>query len=286
MKDRNTDALLKKALNAGAETPRPELVLKTKNKLLERDFVMKKNHKIKYSFRRTAVILIAMFILTASTVFAIWNLDLLKPSQIAGITGGNTLMAAFESDSAININESITSGGYTFTLLAIVSGKDLKDTEFCYEERDKDERTYAVLAIQKADGAPFTREEHWSESPEISFLATPLVKGLEPWRVNVFFMNGGLSVTIVDGIVYHVVECDTVEMFADRGLYFAVSSGFGIAGIPYNLGAFNYDEQTGEITANPDFDGISVIFDLPLEKSLADPEKAEEYLQSIGYYEN
>jgi hypothetical protein len=49
----------------------------------------------------------------------------------------------------------------------------------------------------------------------------------------------------------------------------------------YNNQAFIYDEQTGEITANPDYIGASVIFNLPVDKSLADPIKAEQYISDF-----
>jgi acyl-CoA synthetase (AMP-forming)/AMP-acid ligase II len=41
------------------------------------------------------------------------------------------------------------------------------------------------------------------------------------------------------------------------------------------------DGETGEIAVNPDFKGASAVFDLPLDPSLADPEKAEAYLSEL-----
>ena len=65
-------------------------------------------------------------------------------------------------------------------------------------------------------------------------------------------------------------------MFADRGLYFAICTDTF-----YDKDAFIYNEQTGEIKANPNYDGASAVFDLPIDKSLADPEKAEQYLKNM-----
>ena len=90
-------------------------------------------------------------------------------------------------------------------------------------------------------------------------------------------MNGGYSETVEDGVMYRLVECDSVAVFADRGLYFAMSSGSFIC----DNRTFIYNEQTGEIKANPDYSGSSVVFNLPLDKSLANPEKAEQYLNEL-----
>jgi hypothetical protein len=65
-------------------------------------------------------------------------------------------------------------------------------------------------------------------------------------------------------------------MFADRGLYFAVCTG-----VFYDRDAFLWDERTGEVTVNPDFDGASAVFDLPIDPSRADPEKAARYLNDL-----
>jgi hypothetical protein len=41
---------------------------------------------------------------------------------------------------------------------------------------------------------------------------------------------------------------------------------------------FLFNEETGEISANPSYEGALAIFDLPLDSALADPVKAEQYL--------
>lgn len=89
-------------------------------------------------------------------------------------------------------------------------------------------------------------------------------------------MNGNCSEFVEDGVLYRLLECDTVAMFADRGLYIGVCSGF----IP-GPDTFLMDQETGEIAANPDYPGISVVFDLPLDPALADPAQAEEYLNAL-----
>lgn len=49
------------------------------------------------------------------------------------------------------------------------------------------------------------------------FFISPLIKGQEPWRANIATMNGGYADTVIDGIMYRLIACDQVEIFADRG---------------------------------------------------------------------
>lgn len=69
---------------------------------------------------------------------------------------------------------------------------------------------------------PATSEPEYGQDP---FFVSPLIKGLKPWQVNITTMNGGYSEAVIDGIMYRLIECDGVEMFADRGVYLAVSNG-------------------------------------------------------------
>lgn len=272
------DCLLKKALDTGTETPDTELVQKIKNKLIKGDYNLKTNNRIKYSFRKTIIIIAALCILTTTTVFAAWNLNLLKPSEVAEILGDNALSAAFDSEDAININQAITSGNYKFTLLSIVSGSNLRDKPY-YSSEIEDDCTYSVIAIQNADGSPFADDYFMSDSYK-SFYAVPFVKGFKPWQVN--FWGGGASMDVVDGVLYYLRECDNIKMFADRGLYLVVTRD----DMPISSSVLSYDEMTQETTVNPNYNGAIAIFDLPIDKSFADPEKAEEYLRSIGYYDD
>jgi hypothetical protein len=68
-----------------------------------------------------------------------------------------------------------------------------------------------------------------------------------------------------------------VSIFADRGLYIAVTSDMFI-----DNESFLYDENTGEVSPNPAHPGVSVVFDLPLNPSLSDAKKAEAYLENLG----
>lgn len=121
---------------------------------------------------------------------------------------------------------------------------------------------------------PATSEPEYGQDP---FFVSPLIKGLKPWQVNITTMNGGYSEAVIDGIMYRLIECDGVEMFADRGVYLAVSNGSSF----FSKDAFAYNESTGEISANNDYKGTAILFELPLDPTKADPVKAESYLQEL-----
>jgi hypothetical protein len=143
----------------------------------------------------------------------------------------------------------------------------------------RDEATYAAVAIQKAAGTPMPGPSD-SGYDEMEFFATPLIKGLNPVFYNAASMNGACAWNVIDGVMYRLIECDRFDIFADRGLYFAIYTD----SLP-ELNALLLDEQTGEIKANPDYDGACAVFELPVDPKLADPEKAEQYLKSVWTYE-
>lgn len=250
------------------EQAEPSALLLQKTRRRMKAKVLGEIRPVRRSFR-AAVVFAVMMVMFTTTAFAAWHF--LKPSDVAKKFNDNTLSVAFDSETAININKSVRSGEYIFTLLAVVSGKDITDTPYD-SEGIQDERMYALAAFQNADGSPWPgpQEEAYGQP---AFLATPLVKGLKPWNVNAVTMNGGYEETVVDGVLYRIVECDSVAMFADRGLYFAVCS------TPFiDNSTFRYDEKTGEISVNPEFDGASALFELPMDPSMADAQKAKAYL--------
>ncbi|WP_315116217.1 hypothetical protein [uncultured Clostridium sp.] len=261
------DQLLKRALSPTVE-PSEDLNQKIIDQLKENN-IMKPVYKKRIS---VALIAATLTIAMSVTVFAAWHL--LNTKQIAEHLGDQRLAHAFEDKNAIEINKSIVSGGYNFTLLGIVSGKGLSDFRASVQDIHPD-RTYAVVSIAKQDGSkmPDTQDEEYGKVP---FFISPLIKGQKPWLVNIASMNGGYSEFVMDGIMYRLIECDGVEMFSDRGLYLSIStSSF------YDVNAFNYNEKTGEISPNTNYNGANALFNLPLDIRKADYEKAEKYLKEL-----
>lgn len=261
------DELLQQALSPMKE-PSDELNQKIISQLKE-----SKNMRPIFK-KKVAVALIAatLTLITSVTAVAAWQL--LSPKEVASQIGFEELAKAFESEDAITINESQTSGGYNFTLLGVVSGKGLMELEGQSLEI-KEDHTYTVVSIANEDKTPMPKTSS-DDYGKVPFFVSPLIKGQIPWQVNAFTLGGGYSDIVKDGIMYRLLECDTVEMFADRGISLCISTG-----LSYDTQAFNWDEKTGEVAVNKNFKGANVLFDLPLDVKKADSKKAEQYLKDM-----
>jgi len=283
------DNLLKQALTP-QEEPGKYLNEKLRQKIREEtEMAEKKKHRNSTELTtakrrpkrlRPAMLLTAVLILIlcSATAFAAWKY--LSPRQIAEETGYDVLGAAFESEDAVSVNETRNEAGYQITLLGIVSGKNLTGTVELNGQTLENDSTYAVVAIEHSDGTPMpdtSSDEYGKEE----FFVSPFVKGLNPKDYNAFTMGGGYSDMVKDGIMYRIAECDNVEIFADRGLYLCVQSGT----FP-DVNAYRFDESSGEISESEDYEGLNILFSLPVDTSKADPAAAEEYLKQMTKEEN
>lgn len=262
------DRMLRQALAADAE---PEQRL---NDHVIHRYQQRSETKPSYQRTISAGVLVAVLSLVLS-VSAFAAIKLLSSQQVAEHLGLEILAEAFASSDAIEINESVVSGDYEITLHGIVTGADLQELENPSSEISP-EKTYAVVSIARSDGSPMPAAND-PQYGEVPFIVSPLVKGLKPWQVNIATMNGGYGETVLDGVMYRLIECDGVAMFADRGVYLAVIGGERFI----NNEAISYDDKTGEIRIKPGYPGASALFDLPLDPSKADPAKAEAYLKEL-----
>jgi len=207
-------------------------------------------------------------LLTGVTVYAAFNL--LTPSEVAEVFEQETLALAFEAVDANNINETKTSGDYIFTLSSIVTGSDLAQTALYNEGEISLDRSYIVLAIQKADGTSMEDSHH-------NFLPTPFIRGFAPWRLNIASLGldagGGFISVTIDGVLYKLIETGNIEIFANHGVYFAVTGG--------SFSNFAFDDETGNITII-ESDVPSVLFELTLDSNLADEARVSEILEFMG----
>ncbi|MEC0245393.1 hypothetical protein P4H65_06225 [Paenibacillus chitinolyticus] len=268
MKDADWERLLRQSLASAAE---PE------EKLNQRIIDQLKEHtqmKRKYKKRVSAGLLAAVLLLVLS-VSAYAATRLYSAKQVAEHLGDPQLAVAFESKGAIQVNQSIASGDYRFTLHGLVSGAGLTKFKHSSEEIFPD-RTYAVVSIARQDGKPMPNIDD-PEYGKVPFFISPLIKGQKPWQVNIASMNGAYSEDVIDGVMYRLIECSQVEMFADRGVYLAISSGSTF----FSREAFAYDEKTGELKPKEDYSGATALFDLPLDVAKANPAKAEAYLKAL-----
>ena len=213
------------------------------------------------------IIIIAACITLAcvSTAFAAYKY--LSAEQVADKLGDNKLAAIFNDKLDIFNQQSKTIGDYKATIIDITSGKNISNFKSSSCDINS-ERTYAVVAVEKADGTEMNYDDE--------ILVTPLIEGFEPWKYNIFTMNGGYCANIIDGVLYRIIEFDNIEYFADRNIYLAVlNNGF------YDINAYNYDIKTGLIIRNNNYEGTNILFNLDIDKSKANPQKAEEYIKEI-----
>ena len=196
----------------------------------------------------------------------------LSSRQVAEEFNMDNMARAFSQGDGIEINQTQTYGEYNVTLLGLTSGANLG---WAQPEEIEKEKTYAVVAIEKADG---TSMPDGTDDQEISqdFFVSPLIEGYNPVNFNVMTMDGSVTWDVINGVEYRIVECDNVEIFADHKLHLCVMDS-----IFYNKDAYDYDPETGTITPNAKYAGMNLLFDLPLDASKADPQKVEEYLKDF-----
>lgn len=263
MKDK-LDFMLKQAL-----TPTEEADFRVNRRILNQS---REDNRMKWSKRRMPVaVLASMAVVVMGSVGVYAVSRFMTPSDVAENVGDTKLAAAFESEDAVSINETQQCGEYDVTLLGMISGSDLADFSLEIGGEINNDKTYAVTAISRADGTEFTESEYM----EKDFFVSPYVQNLNPNLNNIASMNGGAVAFVEDGILYRLVACDNVEIFAKNTIYLGVSDG-----TLYNEDAYIYDEQTGEISRNEAYDGVNALFVLPIDSSLGDDAAVEEYLKS------
>lgn len=255
------DKILKQALST-TECPSEKLNEKIINQMKMKEMECNKMRK-KRSLIAAAVVLICIFIIPVSAYAAY---KYLLPKEAAREMDDEKLGQAFEQKGT-DVLQTVTDGNYKVTYLGHVTGESISDRTGSAWELYPD-RLYVAVAIERADG---TEMDFMDE-----IFVSPLIHGLAPWKYNIVTMNGSYMANIIDGVLYRIIECDNIEIFADRKLYLAVSS------TPFfSIEAFDFDETTGDITVNNDFDGTNVLFDLVLDSSKADPIKAQEYIEQM-----
>ena len=265
------ELIIKNALNQQHEAE--ETLNRSIKKQIRENRNMEHNNNRKKKFVPSVVMISLMVLIMSVTVIGATRF--LSSKQAAEKMGYDNVAAAFEGDEAIQIKETKEAGDYQISLLGITSNDELSNL-LSPDTGLETGSTYAVVAIAKKDGTPMpdvSSDEYQKES----FFVSPLIKGLNPSQYNIASMNGGYAEDVIDGIAYRIIQCDNIEVFADKGLYLSVNNG-----TLYNSNAYNYDETTGEISVNEDYNGINLLFDLPIDKDKADANKAAVYLKNLA----
>lgn len=267
MKD-NMDKLLKISL-----TPMNAPSEQLNAQVLQR---VKERKNMHYKKRISAAVLAAAATLLLGSVTVVAARRYLSPSEIAAETNDDTLKNAFMGEDAVLVNETQECGGYRVTLLGSVAGKRISD----YLATDdtgaiEEDKIYTVVAIEHADGTPMV-DTSSDEYGKEDFYASHYIRGLNPNQYSIMSMGGGYSAVVRDGIQYRIMEMDNIEMFADKDIYVGVSEGTF-----YDMDAYCYDENSGDISRNPNYDGLNALFTLPIDKNKGNPTAAEAYLEAL-----
>lgn len=227
-----------------------------------------------YHFKKMAAAA-AVCVLAVGSITAYAAYKYLSPSQVAEeVSDNNALAKAFESKDAVLVNETQTSGDYEITLLGLVSGTNLAP---CVDESEtgklEESRTYAAVAVKHTDGKALGVDEKKCISP--------LLNGVEWMVANNGTMDVGLSWFVKDGVIYELLDCDNLEMFAGRGVQVGVVDEFCD-----ETEAFSMDKNTGIYNKKPGYTGTNALFDLPLDKSKADEKAAEAYIEKLKNHDD
>lgn len=259
--ERNIDELLKEAL---APTEEPDYWLN--QKIIQSE--SRKGMKCMKRTKRLSIAVGAMLFFCVSVTSVYGAYRYFSPSHVAQTIKDDRLAKAFESKDAVVINKTQKSSQFNVSLLGMVSGKNL--TKFAPKD-NKDiniDRTYCVVAIERSDGTKFKKEYYEDES----FLVSPFIQGYKPHQINAFSLDGGYTEFVEDGILYRLLECDNIEKFANKTIYLGV-----LEGDFYDNQAYCYDEESGKITPNKEFEGLNALFTLPIDKSKADENAVKEF---------
>jgi hypothetical protein len=222
--------------------------------------------------RVAAAVVVGILAVGSVSTYAAYHF--LTPSEVADtLTGGDNLSAAFASEDATLVNETQRTGDYNVTFLGTVTGTALIQVMENTEDAGSlsENRTYAVVAIEKADGSSMPE---MTDDDYQTFCVSALIHGKKFTEANNGVFNAGVTSFVQDGVQYELYECDDLEIFAGIGVSLGVVESFG-----QETSAFIYDPDTGLYSVNPDYDKINALFDLPLDTSKADDEAANNYLR-------
>lgn len=246
--------------SAGFQERTEELV--RQNSLSEKERIPMK----KRGFYRAVAAAAAVAMLTVSAYAASrW----LSPAQVAGLNGDTALSQAFESEDAIKLNQTVQTDDLAVTLAGVVSGENLSR----WTSQADQARTYAVMILESLDGAPLDAEDF----PVVDYTLTPLVAGFTPWSVNNWTLGAGVSLLERDGVLYYLLDVQSVEMFADHTVYLAFYRGAAPGQDTFTMA------EDGTISFAAGLEGPHALFTLPLDKSKADPAAVERFMDESGF---
>ena len=235
--------------------------------------------KMKIS-KRTKILIAAAaaLLLFSTTAFAAPAIiSRLTPQQVAEKTEMSSFIDAFNASDAVIRNETVEDNGWRITLLGTASGEQLEScTADLIAEAEKkidsdeyaiiplipefdEHRTYAAVAIEKADGTPLTED---SDVPNLTVVAD----GYKPWRINSWTFGFSCTGFVENGVVYRIID------FAD----FGILGGGSVRLAAHDTFAPERDTfasaADGTVCYADGYTGTKAMFSLPVEKIEIDSE--------------
>ncbi len=219
--------------------------------------IMKKRSPI-----RILAAVISIILLLSLSVFAITAF--LSAQEVAEELGESQLEDKWQKSDEFPYESG--NEEYTVSVLGIATDEE---TEALQEFGAEKGKSYVIASLRRTDGSPLSSEE----KQKIQF--TPLIKGCEPWRINLWTLGSGALGYEKDGIQYYLFETENLEIFADRTVYLAAYEGFAPSADIFKM------SDDGTISFNEAYTGFKAIFELPLDSSRADTIKAQEILEQL-----
>lgn len=245
----------------------------------------------KRSIKRTFVIAVAAVLMAAISFGAVAGDSLMSPSEVANMFHNTRAAKAFSGISLNGQEPEYEFGDYMVRSCGMVTDEAVLDEFGCTMEED---HTYFVLTFRRIDGAPI------DDTKEYGKYATGgqwvFVSGI-PIEVQPFFSP---EATVIDGILYQLWDCKNLSLFADHTVYLAIydkdlgdlyEQKFGPRDAQYGMvlispyEAIKMDED-GSYAFLPDYPKEHLLLELPLDESLADPERAQEYMETWPDYQD
>ena len=271
---KNMDDVLYEALSP---MEKPSINLNRKILEANKEINMKRIVPLKHKFSLSAAAAIFALVIALYSVTAYAALKYLSAQEVASALSENKLAEGFGSDNLLKEAQTQHFEDYDVTLLGLVSGQNLSEYISVDNGEIISDNTYAAVAISRADGSPMLDTSSDDYGKE-DFLVSPYIEGLDPAQYNIFSLNaGGYLAVVENGVQYRIMEVENIEAFADRKIYLGVSDGSF-----YNSEAYIYDTNTGSLSRNSDYSGVNALFVLPIEASKADQDKANAILEKIN----
>lgn len=234
------------------------------------------------SVKRAVIIATAVLLTLCLTVGAAATVSMMTAKDVSRYMDDGNIEAAFSGENAVVLEEEAVLNEYVVTLSGMAHDED---------------HTYISLSYRRKDGSPCDPKA----APFHDIGVELLVSGLPPYVLNTSTMGiNGKGVTLEDGVLYDTIRFPNMEAFADHTIYLAIyDCVFSADEYPVK---FRADPSANKIHAtvteavkmNEDgsmeflegYPNAHAMFVLPFDQSKADPEKAQEYLDSLEAYQH